>query len=121
MVDTLVPFGKYKGQPVEVLAADPEYCDWLTGQDWFRDRYAAIHTLVINHFGAPSETPEHNALQACFLDRSWVERFVVARETRAQIVTRIRREYAAARAEIESLLTLAIRLRDDPTAYERQY
>ena len=28
----LVPVGKYKGQPVEVLAADKSYCDWLAGQ-----------------------------------------------------------------------------------------
>jgi len=28
----IVPFGKYKGQPVDVLAADHAYCDWLTSQ-----------------------------------------------------------------------------------------
>jgi uncharacterized protein (DUF3820 family) len=32
MAPNLVPFGKYKGQPVEVLAQDREYCDWLDAQ-----------------------------------------------------------------------------------------
>jgi uncharacterized protein (DUF3820 family) len=25
----VVPFGKYKGQPVEVLAQDPQYVEWM--------------------------------------------------------------------------------------------
>src|SRR5215472_15849134 len=54
--------------PVEALAADRAYCDWLVNQDWFRERYANVYTLIINNFGEPSETPEHNALQARFLD-----------------------------------------------------
>jgi hypothetical protein len=64
----IVPFGKYRGQPIEVLRSDPGYVQWLLGQDWVRDRFAAIHTLIVNNFGAPAETPEHNALQAKFLD-----------------------------------------------------
>jgi hypothetical protein len=28
-VSNIVPFGKYRGQPVEALAADRDYCDWL--------------------------------------------------------------------------------------------
>ena len=28
----LIPFGKYKGQPVEVLAQDKGYVEWLTAQ-----------------------------------------------------------------------------------------
>jgi hypothetical protein len=75
---TLVPFGKYKGQPVEVLAQDKEYCEWLAGQDWFRTRFTAIHTLIINNFAAPHETPEHNALQARFLDADWCQQFALA-------------------------------------------
>ena len=60
----IVPFGRYKGQPVEALAQDKEYCEWLIAQDWFRPKFTAIHTLIINNFGVPDETPEHNALQA---------------------------------------------------------
>ena len=28
----LIPFGKYKAQPVEVLAQDEGYVEWLTGR-----------------------------------------------------------------------------------------
>jgi len=64
----VVPFGKYKGQPLEVIATDRGYCDWLLAQAWFVQRYPQLHTLVINNFGEPSETPEHNALQLRLLD-----------------------------------------------------
>jgi hypothetical protein len=64
----IVPFGKYKNQPLATLQNDPSYCEWLLEQGWFVERYPAIHTLVINHFGEPSETPEHNALQIRLLD-----------------------------------------------------
>lgn len=66
--DKLVPFGKYKGQPVERLIADRDYCDWLAGQDWFRSRYGGIHTLIVNYGSEPDETPEHNRMQARLLD-----------------------------------------------------
>jgi len=67
----IVPFGKYKGQPVEVMRADRSYMQWLTGQDWARDKYPSLIQIVVNNFGEPEETPEHNALQARFLDRSF--------------------------------------------------
>jgi hypothetical protein len=89
----VVPFGKYKGQPVEVLAADKSYCDWLAGQDWFRDRYTTIHTLIVNNFREPSETPEHNALQARFLDPDWRVRFIVARRSHEQLQRDVRGLY----------------------------
>jgi hypothetical protein len=73
----IVPFGKYKGQPIEVLAQDREYCEWLIAQDWLPARYAAIHTLIVNNFGEPSETPEHNALQAMFTRTDFCERFAL--------------------------------------------
>jgi hypothetical protein len=66
-----VPFGKYKGLPIEVLLSDHAYSDWLAQQNWLLDRFPAIHTLVINNHGEPTETPEHNALQAKFFDRAW--------------------------------------------------
>ena len=31
-------------------------------------RYGNVYTLIVNNFTEPSETPEHNALQARFLD-----------------------------------------------------
>jgi len=32
MPGEVVPSGKYKGQPVEVMAADTDYCEWLAAQ-----------------------------------------------------------------------------------------
>ena len=67
----IVPFGKYRGQPVEVLAADHDYCEWLTAQPWFRDRYLTIYNTVINYGAEPQDSPEHNQMQARFLDDDW--------------------------------------------------
>jgi len=74
----IVPFGKYRGQPVEVLQTDHAYCDWLTAQDWFRERYGGLWTVIVNNFAEPSETPEHNALQAKFLDQRLCQRLAAA-------------------------------------------
>lgn len=68
MAGEIIPFGKYKGQPIEAIASDKQYLDWLTQQPWFREKYATIHQVIINNFCEPTETPEHNALQAKFLD-----------------------------------------------------
>ena len=73
----LVPFGKYKGQPVEVMKMDTGYCDWLSKQDWFREQYGNVYNqVIINNFTEPSETPEHNRLQMRFLDENFVKSFV---------------------------------------------
>lgn len=64
----IVPFGKYKGQPIEVMQHDRGYCEWLMGQDWLQTRFPQLRTIIVNNFTEPSETPEHNALQARFLD-----------------------------------------------------
>lgn len=71
MSTTVVPFGKHKGKPIEALAEDRQYLDWLMAQDWFRQRHSNLYQIVINNFGEPSETPEHNALQALFLDQTF--------------------------------------------------
>ena len=69
MTAEIVPFGKHKGQPVEVLLADQDYLGWLVGQPWFRDRFPNIYQVVVNYGAEPrAETPEHNELQASFLD-----------------------------------------------------
>jgi hypothetical protein len=71
----IIHFGKYKGQPVEVLQEDAKYRDWLMAQDWFREKFADTYTLIVNNFRETAETPEHNALQAKFTDDGWVKRF----------------------------------------------
>ena len=81
MANNVVPFGKYKGQPVEAMAADRGYVDWLLAQSWFKDKHQNIYTLIINNFAEPSETPEHNALQALFLDDVFVKKVLAVHHT----------------------------------------
>lgn len=66
----IVPFGKYKGQPVTALAADSDYCEWLMSQPWFRDRWPNVYNVVINYGAEPQDSPEHNQMQAAFLDEA---------------------------------------------------
>lgn len=68
MSGEIVPFGKYKGQAVEVMAADRDYCDWLLAQPWAKDKLRSVYNIIINYGAEPQDTPEHNALQAKFLD-----------------------------------------------------
>jgi uncharacterized protein (DUF3820 family) len=74
----IVPFGKYRGQPIEVLRADQQYVDWLMAQDWFRERNPSLYQIIINNFQEPSETPEHNTLQVRFLDEKFRLAFLTA-------------------------------------------
>jgi hypothetical protein len=34
----IIPFGEYKGQPIEILASDPKYADWLRHRTLFELR-----------------------------------------------------------------------------------
>jgi len=67
----IIPFGKYQGKPLEVLKQDVEYVKWLQTQSWFKLRYQNINNLIINNFGQPSETPEHNKIQTLFLSKDF--------------------------------------------------
>lgn len=75
-MNQLMPFGKYKGQPVSVLAGDPSYCDWIMGQDGIKQKWPVVYNLIVNNFTRSEDTPEHNRLQAQFLDRNFVEKFL---------------------------------------------
>lgn len=72
----IVPFGKYQGQPVERLAEDKTYCDWLTQQSWLPQRHPELYAVIINNFQEPTETPVHNAMQAKFLDADYCHAFM---------------------------------------------
>lgn len=68
----VIPFGKHRGTPVDVLKeTDPRYLDWLTAQEWFREKYANVYQIIINRGGETEETPEHNALQLLWLDEEF--------------------------------------------------
>ncbi|MDD4991581.1 MAG: hypothetical protein PHR83_05030 [Paludibacter sp.] len=64
----LLPFGKYKGQPIEILFSDKDYTKWLLEQSWFKEKHLNLYSVVINNFQEPTETPEHNSIQGYFLD-----------------------------------------------------
>lgn len=68
MENKLFPLKKHKDQPMEIVLKDRNYCEWLTTQDWFREKYQSFYQIIINNFGEPSETPEHNILQVRFID-----------------------------------------------------
>jgi hypothetical protein len=73
----VIPFGKHKGRLVdEVLVDDPGYLEWLTAQDWFRAKFTVLHQVIINRGAEPEETPDHNAMQAKFLDDEFCLRFL---------------------------------------------
>jgi hypothetical protein len=65
----IVPFGKHKGKTVaELLATDAQYAEWITGQGWVAERFAELHAAILSRGALSDDTPEHNALQARFLD-----------------------------------------------------
>lgn len=64
----IIPIGKYRGQPIETLLADTEYRDWLLAQPWFKEKYLSLYQVIINYGGEPQDSPEHNEMQASFLD-----------------------------------------------------
>ena len=64
----IVPFGKYKGKPIEVMLTDRQYCEWLASQAWFPEKHQNIYNVIVNAGPEPQNTSEHNRLQAWFLD-----------------------------------------------------
>jgi hypothetical protein len=76
----IVPFGKYKDQPIELMLADQDYLHWVSTQPGIMAMLQSKHPAVFNIItvGAPatSDTPEHNKLQAMFLDRTFQYAFI---------------------------------------------
>lgn len=66
----VVPFGKFKDQPVDLLLAHSEYALWLLGAkgSMLRRSHPQMYAWLVSRFGVPDTTPEHNRLQNRFLD-----------------------------------------------------
>lgn len=74
----IVPFGKYRDQPVDVVLMDHGYREWLIAQPWVEQRYPSFYAAVISNGsslvtvnpGSLEEhgSPEHNEMQARFLE-----------------------------------------------------
>lgn len=78
----LVPFGKYRGQPAQVLQSDRPYAEWLLKQPWFSEQYGGIKTLIVNNFKEAADSPVHNELQARFLDKKFAYSVTLAAKKR---------------------------------------
>jgi hypothetical protein len=85
----LVPFGKYKGEPLEILATDKKYMEWLCSQEFFRTKFNKIYTIVINNFTTPSNTPEHNGMQVLFLDDDFCLKFFGRNDSRTLFLEKL--------------------------------
>ena len=66
--EELFPLKKYKGEPMSLVLQDRQYCDWLVAQNWFRDEHKNLYQIIINYYGEPGSTPEHNTMQTRFLN-----------------------------------------------------
>lgn len=74
---TTTPFGKYRGEPLSVLLADHDYCQWVLTQAGIQERYPEVFTFLLQG-EQPAQTPAHNALQARFLERDFCDSVVRA-------------------------------------------
>jgi hypothetical protein len=74
----IIPFGKLKGQSVDVLAQDPKYAQWLMAQPWFQQQHPQIYTLIVNNYHiGPTETPEHNKMQVKYLNGEYCLKYAM--------------------------------------------
>ena len=75
----LVPFGKYKGQPITTLMNDTKYLEWCKQQEWFQ-KFPIVYNICVNQTittnNPNSKTPEHNKLQNLFLENENVKKLL---------------------------------------------
>ena len=75
----IVPFGKYKGQPITTLINDTKYLEWCKQQEWFQ-KFPIVYNICVNQTitstNQNSKTPEHNKLQNLFLEKKNIEKFL---------------------------------------------
>lgn len=70
MPNDIVPIGRYKGQPLEVMMADAGYVNWILGQAWFLEKHVELARLLrMGRLEEPQDTPEHNAMIARLIDQ----------------------------------------------------
>ena len=75
----IVPFGKYKHQPVTNLIGDKTYLEWVKKQSGIKEKYPIIYNICVNQIlpsNTDSKTPEHNKLQNLFLDNENIKQFI---------------------------------------------
>lgn len=82
---------KYKGQPFEVLLADPQYASWLltSMHELIKHGHPALFSFLVTRFGQPERTPDHNRMQNRFLDVEFARKFATqaSHEIRSGLVS----------------------------------
>jgi hypothetical protein len=70
-LEPIIPFGKYKGQPITTLLKDTNYLEWCKQQEWFK-KFPIVYNICVNQTivnqNENSKTPEHNKIQNLFLE-----------------------------------------------------
>ena len=70
----VITFGKHQGLTVaELLHNHKGYVEWLTGQSWLAERFSDLHAALLSRGAPTDETPEHNKIQARFLEPLFCE------------------------------------------------
>jgi hypothetical protein len=79
-IEPIVPFGKYKGQPITTLLKDTNYLEWCKLQEWFK-KYTIVYNICVNQIivnqTENSKTPQHNKIQNLFLEEENVKKLLV--------------------------------------------
>lgn len=76
-MDTIVPFGKYKGKEVSHMLKDAQYVKWC-GENNILERYPKIFNIVysISVDNKDQPTPEHNQMQHEWLTKERIVQLV---------------------------------------------
>ena len=79
----LVPFGKFKNQPYEVLLTDADYALWLLSSMRAKLERSApgLLAFLLSRYGSTENTPVHNRLQNRFLNDEFALRFALTTTT----------------------------------------
>ncbi|HIP81207.1 MAG TPA: ATP-binding cassette domain-containing protein [Leucothrix mucor] len=59
-----IPFGKYKGKPIEVLENDLGYAKWILEQAWFAQKHPELHEAILTLYEEQSEGQASKALES---------------------------------------------------------
>jgi hypothetical protein len=78
-LEPIIPFGKYKGQPITTLLKDTNYLEWCKQQEWFK-KFPIVYNICVNQTivnqNENSKTPEHNKIQNLFLEEENQNRLI---------------------------------------------
>lgn len=83
--NVVVPFGRYKGRPIQETLHDKEYWEYMATQHWFREKFVTIYNIT-NSIHESEDTPEHNRIQIMFDDQKFIIAFmekIIGREKAA--------------------------------------